>query len=90
MAETSNSIPAPCANPSEFNPADWLSRFKAVGGWWVLTSGDKVALGWLLDGYTTAQNVAASLIFNELVDSPDQGCAVKEHLRASIGGARHG
>lgn len=77
--------PAPV---STFDPADWLSRFKDVGGWWIVTAGGKVTLGWMLDGFTEAQNEAARARWGELSIS-DRKATVTAHVRALAGEVCH-
>jgi len=81
-------VEAQSAPVTPFDPAAWLSRFKDVGGWWVISAGGKVTMGWMLDGFTPAQNEDALLHWKEL-SGPDRKVAVARHIQALAGEVCH-
>jgi hypothetical protein len=72
-----------------FDPADWLAHFRDVGGWWVVTSGDKVALGWQIAGFRDDQHDRARAMFSAIESETEQRAAIRDHLIAEMGGCDH-
>jgi len=70
MADFSNSIPAPSANPT-FDPIDWLARFEAAGGGWLINSNSEMA-------FTLPKLATAKAVLNEVDHSPEKREAVKQ------------
>lgn len=72
---------APVVNPV-FDPVDWLDRFNAVGGYWIVTPDGRMTLGWMLDGYTIDQTQQACTIWNELRQDAQRLATIRAHLIA--------
>lgn len=83
MAVSSNSRRAPGAHP--FDAADWLRRFAIVGGWWIAGSDGRVSLGWMIEGYSIAENAAAAALWRETQADPAKVHQIRVHLST----ARH-
>lgn len=59
----------------------WLARFASNGGWWVVGAGGRVSFGWMVQGYSVAQNAAAADLWDDLQRNPDKLSAVRDYLR---------
>jgi hypothetical protein len=57
-----------------FDPADWLHRFSAAGGWYAAQGGE-VLTGWRLDDFDQARAVRE--IWRELEHDEDRRAAVR-------------
>jgi len=82
MADSSNSTLAPNANPNEFDPVEWLARFKAVSGWWLIGADDKLTVGWHLMDSPSDQAMQAREIYREIEKDPARRAAVQESILA--------
>ena len=74
MADSSNSISAPSANPT-FDPNDWLARFEAAGGGWLVNSTYEIA-------FTAPKGAPAKAILAEIERRPEKREAVRQYVLA--------
>lgn len=84
MATHANSTDTSCetTNAAGFDPVDWLNRFQAVGGYWLVTPDERMTIGWMLDGYTIEQTQQARTIWRELGPGAELLPAIRAHLIA--------
>ena len=81
MADSSDSITAPGANPCDnFDPAAWLSRFRDAGGWRVVGADDRILIGWQTKGRHPAENDHAGALWREIKADPTKGREVWDTL----------
>ena len=80
MANSERSRGAPGAHA--FDAATWLSQFAAVGGWWLVGADERISLGWMIEGYSIAENAAAAALWSEAKADPDKVTAIRDHLRS--------
>jgi hypothetical protein len=60
-----------------FDPAAWLQAFEAVGGWYVVTSDDRINVGWMIENRTDDEHVEARRLFKEIEYIDDRWMALK-------------
>ena len=73
-----------------FNPADWLTRFRAVGGYFSTDSNGHPIMGWKLNLPTDPWGDAPRTIWREVEHDTDKRDAIRAHLITSAGEAAHG
>ena len=59
-----------------FDPAAWLDRFTAVGGWYLRTPDGETHAGWRVDDFDQA--LAARAVWREIEDRPERRGAVRD------------
>lgn len=67
---------------SLFDPADWLARFTAVGGWYA-AQGASVHTGWRMDDLDQA--AAARDVWSEIQHNPERRDAVRALVATPTG-----
>ena len=61
-----------------FDPADWLERYTAAGGWYMLAS-DGLHFGWPVPAVWAA--MATREVYREIEDQPERLDAIKALVR---------
>ncbi|HEX7822716.1 MAG TPA: hypothetical protein VF463_19105 [Sphingobium sp.] len=70
------------ATDTHFNAADWIKRFKAVGGGFMDTT-DTLHFCWAIDGWSLSDNMMARLLYKEVIGDPVKLAAVRNHVEQS-------
>jgi len=83
MAETA--IGRAPASVIPFDPEAWLTRFRDVGGWWLVGADGNPFLGWMIEGYTEDQNDTARALWNEVRHDHYKRSAIHGHHLVSAG-----
>ncbi len=69
----------PLPDPAPFDPADWIERFKAVGGGFMDTS-DTLHFCWVIAGKPLCDNITARMLYKEVMGDPVKLAAVRDHI----------
>jgi hypothetical protein len=62
-----------------FDPADWLSRYTAAGGWYAMR-GDALVFGWPVPGPWAP--TATREVYREIEHHPDRRAELLAHVKA--------
>ena len=69
----------PSSDPMPFDAADWIERFKAVGGGFMDTS-DTLHFCWVIDSKPLSDNIQAAFLYKEVIRDPVKLAAVRDHI----------